>query len=115
MTTASKQPRAQKRGAAARSEGKGKKKADVFGIKLELASELPPTFTFDLMLLQSGDGSSSFGDIGRLLKGLGVTTDQMYEFREKLVDGKVTVPKGEDPLSVFLQAVIEQYGVSPGN
>jgi hypothetical protein len=99
-------------GAAARSETNGHREAEVFGIKLELASEVPSTFSLDLAVVQSGDGD--LGDVLHLLKALGVTEEQFREYRDKVSEGEVKIGKDEDALFKFTEAVLSEFGTSAG-
>lgn len=114
MTQSSRAASSRKRGgAAARSEAKGKREVEVFGISLTLVSEVPATFSLDLAMVQSG-GVANLGSVLNLLRGIGVTDDQIREYREKVAAGDVELGKDEDALFKLVEAVLEEFNTSVG-
>lgn len=113
--TASKAPSANGAGGAARSEGKGKKKAirkiNFRGVKLEGPPDLPGTLDFDLgdisVRAEEGHDQEALTGMHRLLESL-LGRDQLLKIRQKI--------KGpEDPWQEeLLGDTLKAYGTNSG-
>lgn len=102
---------AARRKADAASKPKLEKPA-IYGIELDLVDKIPPSFMIDVAILQSADGQP--GDAINLLMSLGVTSDQIREYRAKVHTGEVEIPEGNDALTHLCQKLVEIFGVSLG-
>lgn len=99
------------KGAAARSEKKGKVKTVNFrGLKLKMPAKLPGTILFDLADLESGNdlrGTMEF------LKSL-VGAEQYQAIRNKVAEDGIGIDEVDTVLLSLIESILESSGLSRG-